>query len=142
MPHHKTEDYKISAVEYYLISDETQEKVCKIFGCNSRSLMRWVERYLEEGEIKRHNRKPIAYKIKKEHIEFILKTLEKNKDITIQDLLNKLKEKFNDINLTRRHLSDVVKDNYISLKLTRIRHEPLKRYGKDININFQLKEFF
>ena len=32
---HKTEDYKISAVEYFLISDESQTDVCKIFSCNS-----------------------------------------------------------------------------------------------------------
>ena len=28
---HNSEDYKISAVEYYLIEDNTQEEVCKIF---------------------------------------------------------------------------------------------------------------
>ena len=29
MPTHKSEDYKLSAVEYYLIGDKTQEEVCK-----------------------------------------------------------------------------------------------------------------
>jgi hypothetical protein len=28
------------------------------------------------------------------------------------------------------------------LKLTRIRHEPVKRFGKDININSKIKEFY
>jgi len=32
--------------------------------------------------------------------------------------------------------------NNISLKLTRIRHEPVKRFGKDIDINNNLKEFY
>ena len=27
---HKSENYKLSAVEYYLIEDNTQEEVCKI----------------------------------------------------------------------------------------------------------------
>jgi hypothetical protein len=40
MTTHKSEDYKVSAVNYYLTEDTTQEE-----------------------EIKRHNRKPIAYKI-------------------------------------------------------------------------------
>ena len=40
---HKSEDYKISAVEYYLVEDKSQEEVCKIFKCSPRSLMRWVE---------------------------------------------------------------------------------------------------
>ena len=31
MPTHKSEDYKLSAVEYYLTEDKTQEEVCKIF---------------------------------------------------------------------------------------------------------------
>jgi hypothetical protein len=48
---HKTEDYKILAVEYFLISDESQTDVCKIFKCSPRSLLRWVlsknQRFLE-----------------------------------------------------------------------------------------------
>jgi len=31
MPKHKSEDYKITAVEYYLTEDKSQEQVCKIF---------------------------------------------------------------------------------------------------------------
>ena len=31
MPTHKSEDYKLSSVEYYLTEDKTQEEVCKIF---------------------------------------------------------------------------------------------------------------
>ena len=58
----------------------------------------------------------------------------KNKTITMEILLEKLNNKFKDLELTRRHLRDIVKDNYISLKLTHIRHEPNKRFGKDINI--------
>lgn len=34
MPTHKSEDYKLSAVEYYLTEDEQYEEVCKIFGCS------------------------------------------------------------------------------------------------------------
>ena len=37
----KSNDYKITAVNYYLVEDKTQEEVCKIFKCNPRSLMRW-----------------------------------------------------------------------------------------------------
>ena len=41
----KSYDYKLTAVQYYLVEDKTQEEVCKIFKCSRRSLMRWVERY-------------------------------------------------------------------------------------------------
>jgi hypothetical protein len=39
---HKSNDYKLSAVNYYLVEDKTQQEVCKIFKCSRRSLMRWV----------------------------------------------------------------------------------------------------
>ena len=35
MPNHKSEDYKLSAVYYYLIEDTSQEEVCKIFKCST-----------------------------------------------------------------------------------------------------------
>ena len=31
MPKHKSEDFKLSAVEYFLTEDISQEQVCKIF---------------------------------------------------------------------------------------------------------------
>ena len=42
---HKSEDYKITAVKYYIKSNKTQQEVCNIFNCSPRSLLRWVERY-------------------------------------------------------------------------------------------------
>jgi hypothetical protein len=42
---HKGEDYKKSAVEYYLLGDKSQIEICNIFKCNPRSLMRWVDKY-------------------------------------------------------------------------------------------------
>ena len=48
---HKSIDYKITAVNYYLVEDKTQEEVCKIFSCSPRSLLRWVNQYEKEGNI-------------------------------------------------------------------------------------------
>jgi len=142
MTKHKSEDYKLSAVKYFLENKDTQDNTCKIFKCSVRSLLRWTKRYKKEKEIKRHNREPISYKIKKEHIKFILEELKNNKTITIEDLLTKLKNKYSNLNITRRHISRIIKENYISLKLTKIRHEPIKRFGKDINIKEKLKDFY
>ena len=47
----KSTDYKLTAVNYYLVEDKTQEEVCKIFKCSRRSLMRWVERYKKDGNV-------------------------------------------------------------------------------------------
>lgn len=79
MPSHKSEDYKLSTVNYYLTEDKSQEDVCKIFKCYTRSLIRWVYKYKKHGEIKRHNRTPIAYKIDKNEVKYILKKIKKNK---------------------------------------------------------------
>ena len=37
MPKHKSEDYKKSAVEYYLFENKNQVKTCKIFKCSRKS---------------------------------------------------------------------------------------------------------
>ena len=142
MPTHKSSDYKITAVQYYLVEDKSQEEVCKIFKCSPRSLMRWVERYNKEGNVDIHYRKPVAYKVKKEYVKFLLDEINKNKTITLQELQQKLKDKYKNANISTMQLFRVVRDNNITLKLTRIRHEPVKRFGKDIDINSKIKEFY
>ena len=142
MTHHKSEDYKERAVQYYLVEDKSQEEVCKIFECSRRSLMRWVKLYKKHGNVERQNRTPTAYKVKKEHIHFIKDELNKNKTITMEYLLFLLKKKYPSLSLSRFHLNRVVNDNNITLKLTRVRHEPTHRWGKEVNINQKLKEFY
>ena len=142
MTHHKSEDYKERAVQYYLVEDKSQEEVCKIFECSRRSLMRWVKQYKNKGNVERQNRTPIAYKIKKEHVQFMKDEINKNKTITMEDLLFLLKNKYPSLTLSRFHLNRVVNDNNITLKLTRVRHEPTHRWGKEVNINEKLKEFY
>ena len=142
MPTHKSKDYKETAVNYYLVEDKTQDEVCKIFKCSPRSLMRWVERYNKDGNIDIHYRKPVAYKVKKEYVKFLLDELQKNKTSTLQELNQKLKDKFKGVDLSTTQIFRVIKDNNISLKLTRIRHEPTLRFGKEININHKIKDFY
>jgi hypothetical protein len=59
--------------------------------------MRWVERYQKDGNVNIHYRKPIAYKVKKEYVDFLLQELKNNKTITLQELLQKLKDKYKGI---------------------------------------------
>jgi len=129
-------------VDYYLTEDKSQKEVCKIFKCSPRSLMRWVNQYNKDGEIKKYNKKSVAYKINKNQVEYALEEIKKNKTITMNDLLSKIKNKYPSFDLSTRHLSRVVKDNNITLKITRIRHEPNKRFGKDIDINSKIKDFY
>jgi transposase len=141
MPTHKSNDYKLTAVQYYLVEDTTQEEVCKIFKCTPRSLMRWVNQYKKEGNVNKNYRKPVAYKVKKEYVKFLLDELKSNKTITLQELNEKLKDKYK-TNISTTQIFRVINDNNITLKQTRIRHEPIKRFGKDININNKLEEFY
>ena len=140
--HQKSSDYKEIAVQHYLVENTTQEEVCKIFKCSRRSLMRWVQKYQTDGQIKGYERPPKAYKVHKEHVEFLLQEIKKNKTITIDDLLYLLKNKYPNLDLNKSHISRIIHDNNITLKMTRIRHEPIKRFGKDININSKIKDFY
>lgn len=142
MSKHKSEDYKLSAVKYYLENNKNQLNTCNIFKCSPRSLMRQVKRYILEQSIKRHNRQPMSYKIKKIHIKFILSEIIKNKTITIQELLSKLKDNFKDFDISLMHLHRIINNNHITLKNAKLRHEPIKRFGKDINIQQQIKDFY
>jgi hypothetical protein len=104
--------------------------------------MRWLDRFQEKEEIKRHNRKPVAYKVQKDQVKFILAELKKNKTSMMDDLLVKLKEKYPTLTLSRFHLSRIVRDNNITLKITRIRRESTKLVGKEIDINAKIKDFY
>ena len=64
MPQHKSEDYKISAVKYYL-KTKHKTNTCEIFECSQRSLMRWVNKYNKNKTVKRKSR---HFKIKQINI--------------------------------------------------------------------------
>lgn len=81
MPH-KHEDLKITAVRYYLNNNVSYAETCRIFDCPERSLKRWIERYEEEDEIKRRNRLPVSYKITQTQIDYAIRRLRENEQIT------------------------------------------------------------
>ena len=82
MSKHKSEDYKIIAVKYYLENDTNYTKTCEIFKCSERSLKRWIKRYEELEEIKRLNRKQVSYKITKEQVKYAIQKLKENEQIS------------------------------------------------------------
>ena len=82
MAKYRSEDYKISAVKYYLRSKTTYANTCRIFKCSERSLKRWIERYKNKNNIKRLNRNVISYKITKNQVKYAIKKLKKNEQLT------------------------------------------------------------
>ena len=111
MPRHKSEDYKITAVKYYLEYEVTYAETCEIFKCSERSLKRWIERYKKEKSIKRHSRKPVSYKVTKNEVDYALKILKQNEQITLSELAKLIKKKYKDFNITPRQLGTVVPIN-------------------------------
>ena len=97
MSKHKSEDYKISAVKYYLNNDVSLDNVCEIFDCPKQSLYRWVKRYDELEEIKRLSRKSVSYKITKEQVKYAIQKLKENEQITMEELHKIVKKKYKDI---------------------------------------------
>lgn len=142
MPKHKTEDYKLSAVKYYLKNDFSMEYVCDIFECKKQSLSRWVDRYLLENSIKRHNRLPVSYKITKEQVKYAIQKVKKNEQITMTELVKIVKKKFKDFDITSQHLGKVIRDNNLTRKRTRHKHFPVMRYGKPIKKQKELDKFY
>lgn len=53
MPSHKSSNYKLSAVKYYLNLFKNHVQTCKIFGCSERNLMRWMDKYKSINNITR-----------------------------------------------------------------------------------------
>jgi len=142
MSKHKSEDYKLSAVKYYLNNDVSLDNVCNIFDCSKQSLYRWVKRYEELEEIKRLNREPISYKITKEQVKYAIQKLKENEQITMEELHKIVKNKYKDFDITPQHLGQVIRDNNITRKRTRHEHYPKERYGKPTDIKKELKTFY
>ena len=142
MPDHKSNDYKQSAVEYYLLGDESQEGTCRIFQCSPRSLMRWVEKYQITGNTHRKQRDYKAYKVKQAFVDAIKEELRKKPTITISELLTTIQTKYPDFDISPVHLWRLVRDSNITLKLKRDRHTPHQRFGKPVNIDVQLRNFY
>jgi len=69
---HKSEDYKISAMKYYLNSLNYTETAI-IFDCSRQSLMRWIKQFKKNKNIKRKIKKILIIKLQK-NIFFLLNT--------------------------------------------------------------------
>ena len=94
MKHH-TEDYKETAVKYYLDNNEDMRDTCEIFNCKFQSLARWIERYKQQGNINRKTRKNHNLKITPEIEKFVKEHVRKYNTTTLWELSKLVNEKFN-----------------------------------------------
>jgi transposase len=143
MGKHKSSDYKFSAVEYYLNNEDLSlQYTCDIYNCSKYSLVRWVRRYLEYGTVENKDRKEGAYKVKKEHVKFIIDLIKVKPFITLTDILGYFHKKFNDITLSKTHLSNIIKYANLTYKKVQITHKPDLRYNKPINYEEEYNKFY
>jgi transposase len=97
---HRSEDYKITAVRYYLDNETSYAETCRIFRCSERSLKRWINRYNTEENVNRKNRRSVSYKITQKHVKYAVEQLKKNEQITMFELAKLVKKKYDDFNLS------------------------------------------
>ena len=144
MTKHKTEDYKISAVKYYLNNDKGDgyKKTCKIFDCKKSTLRDWIKRYNTSKNLTRKNRKPISYKITKPQVNTALNLLKQNEQLTMNELLVDMKKIYPTFDITPQHLGQVIRDNNKTRKRTRHEHFPKERYKKPIEKENEMNKFF
>lgn len=130
MSKHHTEDYKISAVKYYLKHNISMEKTCEMFECSYKSLYRWIKRYNNNGNIKRKQTKKKPYKITNDITKYVLSLVKKNVNITLWEIANLVKDKFN-TSLTDQTIFRILKKNKITRKRLRDKYYPEKREGQE-----------
>ena len=115
---------------------------CKIFDCSKSSLQRWIEIYKTSKNLTRKNRKPISYKINKEHVRTAVNMIDKNEQLTMDELLFSMKQKYNDLDITRRHLGRVIRANNRTRKRTRHQHYPKERRKQLTDKSKEMEAFY
>ena len=123
---HHSEDYKISAVLYYIENkDETNlRETCDIFKCKHQSLYRWVKKYEEDGELQRKVRDSKPLKITNDIKAFIKEEIIKLPTITLMDLAIDIKAKFK---LGITSIFNIAKELNFSRKRVREKYYPAKK---------------
>jgi transposase len=142
MSKHKSTDYKLTAVKYYLKGNSSLDNVCHIFNCSKKSLYRWVKRYKLIKTLQRQNRKPISYKITKQQLKYAIRLLNKNEQISMKELSTQVRRKYKTYNITSQHLGKVIRDNNITRKRTKHKHYPKIRHKNPTNLKEDLRSFY
>lgn len=128
-PHH-SEDYKLTAVKYYLTKNEDMRDVCKIFNCSYKSLSRWVNQYQEKGNVKRKTRKNSNIKITPEIEKFVKQQIRKYPTMTLWELSKLVYHTYN-VKLTDKSIFNILSKYKITRKRLRNKYYPEKREGQE-----------
>ena len=118
---HKSSDYKLSAVKYYLSNDTTLKDTCDIFQCKQKSLFRWVKRYLSENNVQRKTTSKDSYKVTEDIEKEVVKLVKKNITLNLCDIVFLIDKKFN-VRLSDQTIYRILKKNNYTRKRIRSKY--------------------
>lgn len=129
MKHH-TEDYKETAVKYYLENGDDMRNTCKIFKCKFQSLSRWINTYRQRGKINRKTRKNHNLKITPEIEKFVKEYVRKYNTTILWELSKLVNEKFK-VHLTDMSIYNILHKHKLTRKRLRSKYYPEKKEGQE-----------
>ena len=147
MPKHKSDDYKLSAVHYF-IKNKSLRKTCILFSCSKSSLQRWVERYLETDLVSGKSNKVRKTIVTNKILDFIEKQIINNPTIILRRL-KKLTDKHFNVKISTTYMYYIIKYKlkystkqlrkkyYPEKKLTTLKKDKLNFYRNIIKIGIK-----
>ena len=129
MKHH-TEDYKETAVKYYLENNNDLRNTCKIFKYKYQSLARWIKSYKNKRNIQRKTRKNHNLKITPEIEKFVKEYVKKYNTTTLWELSKLVDETFR-VRLNDKSIYNILHKNKITRKRLRSKYYPEKKEGQE-----------
>ena len=125
-----TNDYKETAVKYYLDHNEDMRNTCKIFKCKFQSLARWIKTYKQKGNLNRKTRKNHNLKITPEIEKFVKEYVKKYNTTTLWELSKLVNEKFK-VHLTDMSIYNILHKHKLTRKRLRNKYYPEKKEGQE-----------
>ena len=125
-----TEDYKLTAVKYYLNHNEDMRDTCNIFNCKYQSLARWVKTYKQKGNLNRKTRKNHNLKITPEIEKFVKEYVRKYNTTTLWELSKLVDEKFK-VRLNDKSIYNILHRHKLTRKRLRNKYYPEKKEGQE-----------
>jgi transposase len=126
-----SDDYKLTAVKYYLENNTPMRYVCKkIFKCKYQSLSKWKMRFQKEGKIERKPRNNKDLKITPQIVSFVKQNVRIQPTITLWEL-SKLVDKQFSIKLSDHTIYNILHQNKITRKRLKNKYYPEKKEGQE-----------
>ena len=123
MGKHHSDDYKETAIKYYMNTNDSLRNTCVIFGCCHTSLTRWINQYEEKGNVKRKQRNNKSIKVLPQIKLFILEIVKENPFLTLLKITHLVSVNF-DIVLSQMTIHNILKKNKITWKRRKLRYFP------------------